>query len=773
MVLVRAVHGVGGDGMSAYGIAIFDQHAEMLAASAVAPEVARERGYRSVDTKKNLQGRGFAPAQRRVPGLLIPIFGPTGTEPVSYQYRPDDPRSGEDDRAIKYETPAGSRVVLDVPPRVRQQLVDATVPLWITEGAKKADAAVSAGLCCVSLSGVWCWRCKRDDGTRGPLPEWDDVVLQDRKVFVCFDNDVTTKPEVRKALDALAEFLAGRGATVFVVLLPNDGAKVGLDDFLATGGTAADLEVLAIEMDVTPRHYRRTDVGNAQRLVDQFGDRFRHVPEIGYLAWTGTRWERDTAGQIFEAAKAVAQSIWDEAAEADTTEKKSELVKWAIQSEHSARIEAMARMARTDPKITVTIDELDADPYLLNTPTGTVDLRTGTVRAHDPADLITKVTGCGYDRDAASPTWDEFLRRITRGRAELVDYLRKLIGYSLTGATLEHVLVIFFGGGANGKSTFLNTVLETAGEYGGTAEPDLLITRRHDAHPTGIADLRGRRIVVAMETGRGRRLDEAVVKRLTGGDPIKARVMRGDFFEFTPSHTLIMATNDRPKVGDTTDGIWRRLKLVPFDVSIAPQDQDHDLPAKLRAELPGILAWAVRGCLEYQAEGLSAPAAVALATTDYRTEQNVVGRWLEDYLDDDRRRSGGWFLAADLFAHFKIWCEQEGERPGTQTAFGAELNRRGFISDRKNIDGRRGRAWDLPQYENVRRDALDTSSGSPPDHAFAGADTETASQRVPTRPSAGECDQCGAWSPRRIPLEDTGMELCPGCTHAMYPEDAS
>lgn len=235
-----------------YGGALFDEHAALLAASAISVDVARERGYRSVDTKTNLEAHGFSPAQRRVPGLLVPIHG-VSDGPALYQYRPDAPRLTDAGRTVKYETPTGSRLVLDVPPRARLRLGDPSVPLWITEGARKADAAVSAGLCCVALLGVWGWRGTNGDGGKTVLPDWHEVALNGRPVFVCFDSDVTTKDAVRKAMRGLVGFLESKGATVQVVYLPDDdGAKVGLDDYLAAGHTVDELEALACADEPSP-----------------------------------------------------------------------------------------------------------------------------------------------------------------------------------------------------------------------------------------------------------------------------------------------------------------------------------------------------------------------------------------------------------------------------------------------------------------------------------------------------------------------------------------
>ena len=240
--------------MSTYGLHLFPQHAELLAASAISPEVARERGYVTVDTKSRLEAAGFSPYQRRVPGLLVPVHDATGAVAL-YQYRPDQPRQTKNGTIVKYETPGGARMVLDVPPRERERTGNPGVPLWITEGSRKADAAVSAGLCCVALLGVTAFRGTNKDGGKVALADWEHVALNDgRQVFICFDSDVMLKRSVHQALVRLGSFLARRGANVAYVYLPGgeSGAKTGLDDYLAGGGTADDLVLRARSEPVEP-----------------------------------------------------------------------------------------------------------------------------------------------------------------------------------------------------------------------------------------------------------------------------------------------------------------------------------------------------------------------------------------------------------------------------------------------------------------------------------------------------------------------------------------
>ncbi len=417
-----------------------------------------------------------------------------------------------------------------------------------------------------------------------------------------------------------------------------------------------------------------TDVGNAERFVDQHGDDLRYVPAWStWLVWDGTRWRRDTKGLHLERAKATAASILEEAAAAPDTDR-VKLAKHAIASENINRIRAMVVLAQSSPEIPVDPDELDADPWKLNVRTGTLDLSTGQLHSHARADLITKLAPVDYDPAAACPTFERFLDQI-QPDADVREFLARWFGYVLTGSTREHKFIVGYGSGANGKTTLTDVFETILGDYARQAAPDLLMRRRDDPHPTGLADLQGARLVLAAETAQGRRLDESLVKRLTGGDQIKARYMRENFFEFTPSHKLMLSTNHKPQIDGTDHGIWRRTRLIPFAVTIADHDQDHELPAKLRREAPGILAWAVQGCLRWQKNGLTEPTAIVAATADYRTESDTLGQYISDHcvlVDGVRAR------AKDLYDQYVTWAEANGERSMSQKAFGTALGERGL-----------------------------------------------------------------------------------------------
>lgn len=418
-----------------------------------------------------------------------------------------------------------------------------------------------------------------------------------------------------------------------------------------------------------------TELGCARRLADRFGDRLRHVGAWKkWLVWDGTRWAPNSDGQPARWAKVIARGLTTEAmAIQDKDERKAKLAQ-ARRLESSAAIAGILTLAATEARIAITPDRLDADPFLVNCANGTIDLRTMTLQEHDSADLLTKIAGAAYDPQAQGPAWDKFLSRV-QPEEPMREYLARLVGHTLEGRVVEHLLAILFGAGANGKSTFEGAVSAALGDYAAPADPELLTARTFDAHPTGTADLFGLRLAVLHETDKGRRLAEGTVKRLTGGDRIKARRMREDFWSFDPSHTFVMLTNHKPLVSGQDEGIWRRIKLVPWDVVIPLEERDLHLDDQLALELDAVLAWLVRGYAAWRANGLDDPAQVIAATDAYKAESDVIGRFL-----DECCLIGLHFhvRSAELFSAWCRWCGSEGEEAGTQTAFSTMLTNRGF-----------------------------------------------------------------------------------------------
>jgi putative DNA primase/helicase len=428
-----------------------------------------------------------------------------------------------------------------------------------------------------------------------------------------------------------------------------------------------------------------TDTGNAERMVDQFGDRIRFCHPWGaWLHWDGRRWKRDQTGTVRAWGKVVVRSIYAEIAVAETKDERQAIWKHAVKSESSAARTAMLKWAEVEEGVPIEPEQMDCDPYLLNVLNGTVDLRTGKLRPHDKGDNITKLAPVVFDPSAECPTFLVFLNRVLPD-LEVRRFLRRMSGYGMTGDTSEQCLAFLYGGGANGKSTFLDTMQELLGDYAQTAAPELLTSRGGDRHPTELADLFGARWVSSIEVDEGKRLAETLVKQMTGGDKMKARFMRTDFFQWSPTHKLILAANHKPEIRGTDYAIWRRIRLIPFDITIPESERDGDLPAKLRAELSGILNWAVAGCLEWQQQGLREPETIRQATEEYRQEQDVLGLFLEDRCIVDPQ---AFVNSGVLFKVYSAWCETSGSAPVTTTAFGRRLAEKGFLSGRGR-DGKR------------------------------------------------------------------------------------
>ena len=428
--------------------------------------------------------------------------------------------------------------------------------------------------------------------------------------------------------------------------------------------------------------YNLTDLGNARRLVHRHGRNLRYCwLWRKWLVWDGKRWVKDDTGEVYRLAKETVSSIYQEAAAAPNDEARKELGKHATRSEAGARIKEMVDLARSD--VPVMPDELDASPDLLNTESGTIDLRTGELREHRREDLITKIAPTTYRPDAAAPTWEAFLERVLPGE-DLRAFVQRAVGYSATGDTSEQCMFINHGGGANGKSTFQEAIAAALGDYAMRAPTEMLLAKRSDGVPNDVARLKGARFVSASETEEGRRLAESRIKDLTGQDTITARFMKAEWFDFAPTHKLWLSTNHKPEIRGTDAAIWRRIRLVPWSVTIPPAEQDKKLPIALRHELAGILAWVVRGCLQWRREGLQAPDEVRKATGEYRAEMDVLAGFLVECCELD---TGHWEYAKDLYECYKRWCDENGERPEPQRKFGGRLGERGFQRDRGGSRG--------------------------------------------------------------------------------------
>lgn len=398
-----------------------------------------------------------------------------------------------------------------------------------------------------------------------------------------------------------------------------------------------------------------------------------------WLYWDGARWAVDTTLLAVDLARDLCRRVAEDVRSAQQ----------ATQLGSASTINAVVSLARADRALATSDDQWDVDRWLLNTPGGVVDLRTGVVSPNDPAHHMTKVTAVAPAQGALdAPIFFAFLERITGGDRDLQAFLQRMCGYMLTGDTSAQALFFAYGTGANGKSVFIDTIAAILGDYHSTAPIETFTEKGGDGHPTELARLRGARLVTAVETEQGRRWAESRIKALTGGDRIAARFMRQDFFEFEPQFKLLVAGNHRPSLRSVDEAMRRRFNMLPFQVTIPPEERDLGLKDKLRAEWGAILAWMIEGCLAWQLIGLAPPAAVQAATGAYLEAEDALGTWLEEACEQG---VGLWESVAALYASWKAWALQNGEEPGDARAFAQALAARGFPERRtRQARGRAG-----------------------------------------------------------------------------------
>jgi len=426
--------------------------------------------------------------------------------------------------------------------------------------------------------------------------------------------------------------------------------------------------------------YHLTDLGNAERLVAMHGKDVRYNISLGWLAWDGIRWTRDRNGIIERKAKQTIRAIYKEASQIEDDEQRKKLGKFALTCESNRKIKDMISLAQSEPEIPISTEELDIDPFLLNVNNATLNLKTGAILPHRKDDFITKLSPVDFDLKAECPHWNAFLKEIMQGNQELITYLQRLLGYCLTGDTSEQILPIFYGRGANGKSTLLETIKYILGDYAYQIDPSSLMLKRFETIRNDLARLQGIRFCPSIEVDKGRHLAESLAKQITGGEAVVARFLYHEYFEFHPQFKIILACNHKPTIKGTDHAIWRRIKLVPFTYKIPEEKQDKKYREKhLIPEASGILNWLIQGCLKWQSKGLDTPEEITEATNLYKGEMDILSSFIDEECVIDPLKT---VAVKDMYGRYMEWSIINKENPVGKREFNERLREKGYFTKR-------------------------------------------------------------------------------------------
>lgn len=423
-----------------------------------------------------------------------------------------------------------------------------------------------------------------------------------------------------------------------------------------------------------------TDVGNARRLVDALDGSalFDHASRSWFI-FDGKCWHRDEDGAIMRAAKGVGDRLLADAQAINDPDHRKRRVSFALKSQGSTRVRAMIELAQSEVGIPVKASVFDRPPHLLNVRNGTIDLRSGELLPHNRTDLLSRMIDIDYCANAPCPAWERFVEQIFDEDSALIEFVHRMMGYVATGETKEQLFLVLHGDGANGKSTLLKAIADALGPYS-THTPTETLLARNGGASNDVARLMGARFVTASEADAHQRLNESFIKQVTGDEPVTARYLYGEFFTFLPMFKLALATNALPQVNGADPALFRRLRLIPFNRVFTAAEQDKELGAKLTAELPGILAWIVRGAAKWYKDGLTTPTAVLHAGAEFRADSDTVGTYIEDRCE---LAAGEVIQASNLFRDYRRFTDEAGREPLNQTAFGRALTRRGIVAEKR------------------------------------------------------------------------------------------
>lgn len=572
--------------------------------------------------------------------------------------------------------------------------------ILIAEGEKDADNLRSIGFTATTNPmGALKWR-----------PSYTDSLKGAKQVVIFADNDAAG----RKHAKQVAQVLCEAEIPVKVLEMPNNGVK-DVSDWIKDELTK---ERLLEIIDTTPpwepstglldtgtsTAFNLTDLGNGERLFARYGEDIRYCYERkSWLVWVGTHWQWDHGGgEIMRLAQKTVRTIYEEAAQEDSEGERKKIADWAKASESNMRLNAM--IAQAEPLSRVRLEQLDSNLWLFNCRSGTVDLRTGELRPANKEDYLTMLAPVEYSPTAQSDLWEQFLNKIFNGNKNLICYLQRCMGYTLTGDTSEQTLFFCYGSGMNGKSTFLNAFIEIMAPYAVQADIEMFLSSFKpikSGHSEDLASLAGARFVAASECEEGRRLAVPRLKHMTGGEHVRASHKHEREFEYEVRYKIWLSSNHKPDITDTTYSIWRRVKLIPFSVVIPVEEQDKYLRERLRGEYPAILAWAVQGCLDWQQSGLEEPMEIARAIEEYRQEQDILGDFLRARCYLDLKNAECTVSHKELYAGYQEWCGENSVDPVTSRTFARRLKEKDYIEKFTSLGQRKWRHIRLKGVDEV------------------------------------------------------------------------